>query len=90
MSNPKRRSYTDEFKAEAVKLVTDEGYSVAGRAMPTRFWRARPKRRGLAGVALVACCLENRWLIADAAPGSQPSTSPDSGTIRARCKESIQ
>ena len=28
----KRRSYTDEFKAEAVKLVTDEGYSVAEAA----------------------------------------------------------
>ncbi len=29
---PKRRSYTDEFKAEAVKLVTDQGYSVAEAA----------------------------------------------------------
>ncbi len=28
----KRRSYTDEFKAEAVKLVTDQGYSVAEAA----------------------------------------------------------
>ena len=27
-----RRSYTDEFKAEAVKLVTDQGYSVAEAA----------------------------------------------------------
>ena len=29
MPKSKRRSYTDEFKAEAVKLVTDQGYSVA-------------------------------------------------------------
>ncbi len=28
----KRRSYTDEFKAEAVKLVTEQGYSVAEAA----------------------------------------------------------
>lgn len=28
----KRRSYTDEFKAEAVKLVTDQGYSLAEAA----------------------------------------------------------
>ncbi len=32
MSKSKRRSYTDEFKAEAVKLVTDQGYSVAEAA----------------------------------------------------------
>ena len=29
MSKRKRRNYTDEFKAEAVKLVTEQGYSVA-------------------------------------------------------------
>jgi transposase len=28
----KRRSYTPEFKAEAVKLVTDKGYSIAEAA----------------------------------------------------------
>src|SRR5439155_2032704 len=28
----KRRTYTPEFKAEAVKLVTDQGYSVAEAA----------------------------------------------------------
>src|SRR4051812_42112309 len=28
----KRRTYTSEFKAEAVKLVTDQGYSVAEAA----------------------------------------------------------
>ena len=28
----KRRTYTPEFKAEAVKLVTDKGYSVAEAA----------------------------------------------------------
>ena len=32
MSQSKRRKYADEFKAEAVKLVTDEGYSVAEAA----------------------------------------------------------
>jgi len=32
MSKLKRRSYTDEFKAEAVKLVTDQGYSLAEAA----------------------------------------------------------
>ena len=32
MSQSKRRSYTDEFKAEAVKLVTDQEYSVAEAA----------------------------------------------------------
>ena len=29
MSKRKRRNYTDEFKAEAVKLVTEQGYSLA-------------------------------------------------------------
>ena len=28
----KRRTYTPEFKAEAVKLVTEQGYSVAEAA----------------------------------------------------------
>ena len=28
----KRRTYTSEFKAEAVKLVTEQGYSVAEAA----------------------------------------------------------
>ena len=32
MSKRKRRTYTDEFKAEAVKLVTEQGYSVAAAA----------------------------------------------------------
>ena len=32
MSKRKRRAYTDEFKAEAVKLVTEQGYSVAAAA----------------------------------------------------------
>ena len=32
MSKRKRRNYTDEFKNEAVKLVTDQGYSVAEAA----------------------------------------------------------
>ena len=32
MSKRKRRSYTDEFKAEAVKLVTDQGYSLSEAA----------------------------------------------------------
>jgi len=29
MAKRKRRNYTDEFKAEAVKLVTEQGYSLA-------------------------------------------------------------
>ena len=29
MPKRKRRNYTDEFKAEAVKLVTEQGYSLA-------------------------------------------------------------
>ena len=32
MPKSKRRSDTDEFKAEAVKLVTDQGYSLAEAA----------------------------------------------------------
>ncbi len=32
MSKPKRRRFTDEFKREAVLLVTDEGYSLAEAA----------------------------------------------------------
>ena len=32
----KRRAYTPEFKAEAVKLVTEQGYSVAEAAPCTR------------------------------------------------------
>ena len=29
MSKSKRRIFTDEFKRDAVKLVTDQGYSLA-------------------------------------------------------------
>ena len=32
MSKSKRRSHSEEFKREAVKLVTDQGYSVAEAA----------------------------------------------------------
>ena len=32
MSKRKRRSYTDEFKAEAVRLVTEQGHSLAEAA----------------------------------------------------------
>ncbi len=32
MSKRKRRNYTDEFKEEAVKLVTEQGYSIAEAA----------------------------------------------------------
>ena len=32
MANRKRRRHSDEFKLEAVKLVTDQGYSVAEAA----------------------------------------------------------
>lgn len=32
MTKRRRRNYTDEFKDEAVKLVTDQGYSVAEAA----------------------------------------------------------
>ena len=32
MSKRKRRSYTDEFRAEAVRLVTEQGYSLAEAA----------------------------------------------------------
>ena len=32
MSTEKRRKYTDEFKAEAVMLVVEEGYSIAEAA----------------------------------------------------------
>ncbi len=32
MTKRRRRNYTDEFKGEAVKLVTDQGYSVAEAA----------------------------------------------------------
>ncbi len=32
MSKGKRRNYTDEFKEEAVKLVTDQSYSIAEAA----------------------------------------------------------
>jgi len=32
MSKRKRRSYTDEFKREAVRLVTEQGYSLAEAA----------------------------------------------------------
>ena len=32
MANRKRRRHSDEFKQEAVKLVTDQGYSVAEAA----------------------------------------------------------
>ena len=32
MSTEKRKRYTDEFKAEAVRLVVEEGYSIAEAA----------------------------------------------------------
>ena len=32
MAKQRRRNYTNEFKEEAVKLVTDQGYSVAEAA----------------------------------------------------------
>ncbi|MCP3929115.1 MAG: transposase, partial [Bacteroidetes bacterium] len=32
MSKKRRRKYTKEFKEEAVKLITDQGYSVAEAA----------------------------------------------------------
>ena len=32
MSTGKRRQYTDEFRAEAVRLVVEEGYSIAEAA----------------------------------------------------------
>jgi transposase-like protein len=32
MTKKSRRKYTAEFKAEAVKLVTDEGYSISQAA----------------------------------------------------------
>jgi transposase len=32
MAKRKRRSYTDEFKREAVRLVSEEGYSLAAAA----------------------------------------------------------
>jgi transposase-like protein len=33
-----RRTYTPEFKAEAVKLVTEQGYSVAEAALAAGRW----------------------------------------------------
>ena len=48
-----RRTYTPEFKAEAVKLVTEQGYSVAGAARSLgirenliRNWRRAAKAQG--------------------------------------------
>ncbi len=32
MANPKRRQHSEEFKREAVRLVTEQGYSVAAAA----------------------------------------------------------
>ena len=32
MTKRKRTKYTDEFKAEAVRLITDEGYSISQAA----------------------------------------------------------
>ena len=32
MAKRKRRQYTDEFKAEAVKLIVEEGYSISQAA----------------------------------------------------------
>jgi transposase len=47
-----RRTYTPEFKAEAVKLVTEQGYSVAEAARSlglddnlTRDWKQSSKSR---------------------------------------------
>src|SRR5947209_16139589 len=45
----KRRTYTPEFKAEAVKLVTEQGYSVAeaARSLGTHEALLRPGKRAL-------------------------------------------
>ena len=49
----KRRPYTPEFKAEAVKLVTEQGYSVAEAARSLgihetllRSWKQAPEAQG--------------------------------------------
>ena len=52
MSKQKRRGFTEEFKRDAVRLVTDEGYSLAedGRSLGVRGdMIARWKRRFEAG-----------------------------------------
>ena len=48
-----RRTYTPEFKAEAVRLVTGQGYSVAEAARPLglredliRNWKRAPQGQG--------------------------------------------
>ena len=43
----KRRVYTPEFKAEAVKLVTDKGYSVAEAPSEEEMQRLRAENQRL-------------------------------------------
>jgi transposase-like protein len=37
MQSQKRRQYTEEFKCEAVRLVTDHGYGVAPNLLERNF-----------------------------------------------------
>ncbi len=37
MKSKKRKKYTKEFKEEAVKLITDQGYSFIGNKSPQKW-----------------------------------------------------
>ncbi len=71
----KRRTHTPEFKAEAVKLVPEQGYSVAEAARSRglhetllRSWRKRGRKKG-SGVFLASCRILRRLL-------GRPTASP--------------
>ena len=74
MSKRKRRSYTDEFKAEAVKLVSEQGYSLAVAA----------RNLGVSANAL------RTWKRKIAAAGEDESMTEDELLELARLREEVR
>ena len=67
MKSKKRKSYTKAFKEEAVKLITDEGYSFAeaGRNLGVNpnlisRWKRELERRQIGNATWTACCHTGR------------------------------
>jgi transposase len=70
MSKRKRRNFTDEFKEEAVKLVTEEGYKISEAA------RSLGIHENLLG----------RWKKELSSPGKSPSSSHSTESMETEIK----
>ena len=60
MQNHKRRQYTDEFKQEAVCMITDRGYSASDTAKRLGINTNMLRRRLRAFFQAMATCQRNR------------------------------